>query len=148
MSNVSIRCGKVELKGFKHDKKIYETDTYKHLGILQSRQIQHTKIKKQLTTALTTRLQKILKTQLNSKNIRHSITNLRVWHYIVASGAVYCIHHDSELTKAKTTEPDTSSLYTCAVHPAIARSTDCIMATSMSGQKSMVSLGSVCKYMQ
>lgn len=39
-----------------------ETDTYKYLGILQSRQIQH--IKKQLTTALTSGLQKILKTDL------------------------------------------------------------------------------------
>jgi hypothetical protein len=50
-----------------------ETDTYKYLGILKCKQIQHTKIKKQLTTALTTTLQKILETHLNSKNSRKAM---------------------------------------------------------------------------
>jgi len=46
-----------------------ETDTYNYLGILQCRQTQDHKIKKQLTTVLTITLQKILKTHLNSKNL-------------------------------------------------------------------------------
>jgi hypothetical protein len=46
-----------------------EIDTYKYLGILHSRQIQYIKIKKQLTTPMTSRLRKILKTYINSKNL-------------------------------------------------------------------------------
>jgi hypothetical protein len=70
---LNIRCGKVELEGFETRQcdiiePMNETDTYKYPGILKCKQIQHTKIKKQLTTALTSRLKKILKTHLNSKN--------------------------------------------------------------------------------
>lgn len=48
-------------------------DTYKYLGVPQPRQIQHIIIKKQLTTAQTSRLQTILKTHLKSKNLTKAI---------------------------------------------------------------------------
>jgi hypothetical protein len=91
----NIRLGKVELEGFKTQQgdvieAVKKVSTYKYLGVLQSRQIQCTKIKMQLTTALTSRLQKILKTRLNgqkpyegSQYVCNYSTNLLVWHYIV-----------------------------------------------------------------
>jgi hypothetical protein len=55
----NIRRGKVEL-GFEAQGVIIQpmngTNTYKYPGILQSKRIQHNKIKKQLITALTIRL--------------------------------------------------------------------------------------------
>jgi len=46
-----VRRGKVEREGFETLGYIIvnETDTYKYAGILQSRKIYHTEIKKQLT---------------------------------------------------------------------------------------------------
>jgi hypothetical protein len=66
-----------ELEGFKTRQDIIEwmhgIDTYKYFGVLQPRQIQHIIIKKQLTTAQTSRLQTILKTHLKSKNLTKAI---------------------------------------------------------------------------
>ena len=66
----------IELEGFNTWQDIIEwmhrIDTYKYLGVLQPRQIQH--IKKQPTTAQTSRLQTILKTHLKSKNLTKAIS--------------------------------------------------------------------------
>ena len=62
-----------------------EIDTYNYLGILQCRQSQDSKIKKQLTTVLTITLQKILKTQLNSKNLMKTIST-----YVIPSLTYSC----------------------------------------------------------
>jgi len=69
----------VELEGFDSRQEciieqMTEIDTYNYLGVLQCRQTQDSKIKKQLTTALTITLQKILKTHLNSKNLMKAIS--------------------------------------------------------------------------
>ena len=55
---LNIRRGKVELEGFETwqgdiIEPMNEADTYKYIGILQSRQFQHTKIKKQVTPSMT-----------------------------------------------------------------------------------------------
>jgi hypothetical protein len=55
---LNIRRGKVELEGFETWQghilePMNETVTYKYIGILQSRQFQHTKNKKQVTPAMT-----------------------------------------------------------------------------------------------
>jgi hypothetical protein len=47
---------------------------YKYPSVLQPGQIQHTTTEKQLTTALTIRLHKILKTNLNSKTLKKAIS--------------------------------------------------------------------------
>jgi hypothetical protein len=54
---LNIRRGKIELEGFETwqgyiIEPINETNTYKYIGILQSRQFQHTKNKKQVTPAM------------------------------------------------------------------------------------------------
>lgn len=73
----NIRHGNKELEGFKTWQDIitwkHGIDTYKYLGELQPQQIQHIIIKKQLTTAQTSRLQTILKTHLKSKNLTKAI---------------------------------------------------------------------------
>ena len=51
-----------------------ETYKYKYLGILKSREFEHTNIKIQLTTELTSRLQKILKTHLISENLKETMS--------------------------------------------------------------------------
>ena len=54
-----------------------EIDTYKYIGILQSRQLQHTKNKKQVTPVMTNWLQEVLKIRVNKKNLwRHLIHTL------------------------------------------------------------------------
>lgn len=55
---LNTRRGKVELEEFETwqgdiIEPMNETDTYKYIGILQSRQLQHTKNKKQITPAMT-----------------------------------------------------------------------------------------------
>lgn len=61
-----------------------KTDTYKYLGILQSRQIE------QLTTELTTRLQKTFRTYSNSKSLTKAINRYVIPSLIHFSGIILC----------------------------------------------------------
>jgi hypothetical protein len=70
--------GQVEKEGFKIRQReitepVNQTDTNKHLGILQSRQTEHTNINKELTTALISRMKEILKAHLNNENLTMAI---------------------------------------------------------------------------
>lgn len=75
----------MEKEGFKTRQReitepVNQTDTNKHLGILQSRQTEHTNINKELTTALISRMKEILKAHLNNENLTMAICT-----YVIAS---------------------------------------------------------------
>lgn len=84
---LNIRRGKAVLEGFETGeiiKPMDKTDTYKYLGILQSRQIE------QLTTELTTRLQKTFRTYSNSKSLTKAINMYVIPSLIHFSGIILC----------------------------------------------------------
>lgn len=53
-------------------------DPYKYLGVLQTNKIEHSKIKEILTGQFKTRLKKLLKSKLNSKNLTKAINSYAI----------------------------------------------------------------------
>lgn len=79
----SIHLGKREFGGIELDdgsriESLQEGDTYKYLGFLQSRYINHTDTKTQITQKYKNRLTHILKTYLNSKHTFRAINTYAV----------------------------------------------------------------------
>lgn len=80
---LNIKKGNIELKGFETEdgesiEPMDETDTYKYLGILQSKRIQHTQVKNKLISQFKKRLKTILETKLNTRNIVKAINTFAI----------------------------------------------------------------------
>lgn len=74
----SIELNEVEMEQGEAIEAMDRGDTYKYLGMLQSKRTEHTIIKKQLTNEFTNRIKSILKTRLNIRNIVKSINTYAI----------------------------------------------------------------------
>nr|CAI5864221.1 unnamed protein product [Callosobruchus analis] len=94
---------------------IDKDETYKYLGFNQNVKINHTQVKTQLTQEFRDRLTKLLKTQLNSKNLTKAINTFAIPVLTYSFGIIKWSHTDieninilirTELTKHRMSHPN------------------------------------------
>lgn len=98
---LTVKKGSVELQPYEstHGHNIEpmnETETYKYLGLLQSKRTEHTEIKKQLTEEFGRRIRDVLGTKLNTKHIVKAINTYVIPTLIYSFGTIKWTQTDLE----------------------------------------------------
>lgn len=77
-AEIHIKKGKLIVNEINDFHQLGKDDTYKYLGIQQSRKVNNTKVKEEFMNRYRSRLIKVLKTKLNSRNLITSINTFAV----------------------------------------------------------------------